>query len=340
MLRRVLRAFFCLAVATLLPGLALAARAYVSNEDDGTVAVVSLEDLKVVAAVPVGKRPRGLVLSRDGARLYVAVSGMPKCPPPMSDAQCAQLPRDAAADAIVVVDTARLAPLARFEGVSDPERVELSRDGHRLYVTEEDAARLAVLDSRSGALLAHIAVGREPEGVRISPDGHSLLVTSEADGTVSIIDVRRNQLRRTVSVGKRPRDAAFSADGHAAFVPGEADASLYRLGIATDAPATRLLEFPAPARPMGIVLDAQRNRLYVSTGRGGSIALVSGAGDILLGQVAVGGRPWGIALSADGQRLVSADGPAGELAVLDAPSLSVRGKVAVGHGPWGVVLGP
>jgi YVTN family beta-propeller protein len=337
---RALFCLFCLALATLLPGLALAGRAYVSNEDDGTVAVVSLEDLKVLAAVPVGKRPRGLVLSRDGTRLYVAVSGMPKCPPPMSDAQCAQLPRDDAADAIAVVDTARLAPLAHFAGVSDPERVELSRDGRTLYVTEEDAAQVAVLDSHTGAVLAHIPVGHEPEGVRISPDGRSLLVTSEADNTVSVIDVRRNEVRRTVSVGKRPRDAAFSADGHVAFVPGEADGSLYRVSVATDAPATRLLEFPAPARPMGIALDAQRHRLYVSTGRGGSIALISGAGDNLLGQMTVGGRPWGIALSADGQRLVSADGPAGELAVLDAPSLTVRGKVAVGHGPWGVVLGP
>jgi YVTN family beta-propeller protein len=334
------RASLCLALATVLPTLALAARAYVSNEDDGTVAVVSIEELKVLAAVPVGKRPRGLVLSRDGARLYVAVSGMPKCPPPMSDAQCAQLPRDAAADAIAVVDTKRLAPLARFAGVSDPERVELSRDGRKLYVTEEDAARVAVLDSRTGALLAHIAVGREPEGVRISPDGRTLLVTSEADGTVSIIDVRGNRVLRTVSVGKRPRDAAFTADSHAAFVPGEADASLYRVSVVPDVPAARVLEFPAPARPMGIALDAERGRLYVSTGRGGSIALVSGGGDSLLGQAAVGGRPWGIALSADGQCLVSADGPAGELAVLDAPSLAVRGKVVVGHGPWGVVLGP
>jgi YVTN family beta-propeller protein len=334
------RAPFCLALVALLPGLAFAARAYVSNEDDGTVAVVSLEELKVLSVVPVGKRPRGLVLSRDGTRLYVAVSGMPKCPPPMSDAQCAQLPRDAAADGIAVVDTARLAPPARFTGVSDPERVELSRDGRRLYVTEEDAARVAVLDSRSGAVLAHIAVGREPEGVRISPDGRTLLVTSEADGTVSIIDARGNRVRRTVSVGKRPRDAAFTADSHAAYVPGEADGSLFRVSVVSDAPAARVLEFPAPARPMGIAFDGERGRLYVSTGRAGSIAAVAATGDSLLGQAAVGGRPWGIALSADGQRLVSADGPAGELAVLDAPSLSVRGKVAVGHGPWGVVLGP
>jgi YVTN family beta-propeller protein len=123
-------------------------------------------------------------------------------------------------------------------------------------------------------------------------------------------------------------------------VPGEADGSLYRVSLVADLPATRVLEFPAQARPMGIALDELRSRLYVSTGHGGSIAVISAAGDSLIGQIVVGGRPWGIALSADGQCLVSADGPTGELAVLDATSLSVRGKVAVGHGPWGVVLGP
>jgi YVTN family beta-propeller protein len=335
------RALFCLLFVTLAaPDLALAAHAYVSNEDDGTVAVVALESLTVSGLVRVGKRPRGLVLSRDGARLYVAVSGMPKCPPPMTDAQCGQLPRDQDADGIVVLDTAKLAPVAHFAGVSDPERVELSRDGRRLYATEEDAARLAVLDSASGVLLARIAVGREPEGVRASPDGHWLLVTSEAEGSVSIIDARHNRLRRTVAVGKRPRDAVFSADSRTAFVPGEADASVFLVSLTTDNPATRVLTLPPPARPMSIALDAPRGRLYLSTGHGGSIAALGAGGDHLIGQVQVGGRPWGIALSADGERLLSADGPAGELAVLDAPALTVIGKVAVGHGPWGVVLGP
>src|SRR5215469_1495898 len=87
---------------------ARAARVYVSNEDDGTVTVVDTLQLAATATIPVGKRPRGLALSHDGTRLYVALSGLPKCPPPMSDADCAKLPRDRQADGVAVIDTATL----------------------------------------------------------------------------------------------------------------------------------------------------------------------------------------------------------------------------------------
>src|SRR5215471_6572492 len=169
-----------------------AARAYVSNEDDGTVTVVDTERLAALATLPVGKRPRGLALSHDGKRLYVALSGLPKCPPPMTDEDCARLPRDSQADGIAVIDAATLRPLTVLRGVSDPERVEVSRDDRTLYVSEEDAGRLAVLDVARASVLATVAVGREPEGVRASADGRWVLVTSEEENTLAVIDARKH----------------------------------------------------------------------------------------------------------------------------------------------------
>src|SRR5256886_8707746 len=93
MLRGALAASLAL-VVFLLPAGAGAARAYVSNEDDGTVTVIETRRLTALATVTVGKWPRGLVLSPDGASLYVALTGLPKCPPPIPEEQCAKLPRD------------------------------------------------------------------------------------------------------------------------------------------------------------------------------------------------------------------------------------------------------
>jgi YVTN family beta-propeller protein len=336
-----LPAALLLAAAGLMLGdLAQAARAYVSNEDDGTITVIQIETLQAVATIEVGKRPRGVVLSRDGRLLYVAVSGSPKCPPPVPDEECAKLPRDRQADGVTVVDTAALKVVRRLAGASDPERVELSRDGRELFVTDEDDAQLTILDTRRGAVLGTIRVGREPEGVRASPDGRWVLVTSEGDGSVTIVDAHSHRVLRTVTVGARPRDAAFARDGRSAYVPGEADASLFRIAIPGGAPPAPVLKFRKEARPMGIVLDAARARLYVSTGRGGSVAVIALPDVTLQSEISVGGRPWGIALSPDGQRLCTANGPAGDVAVIDASTLSVLGKVRTGHGPWGVVLGP
>lgn len=324
-----------------LPAGAQAARAYVSNEDDGTVTVIDTVRGEALASIPVGRRPRGLVLSRDGARLYVAVSGLPKCPPPISDEECARLPHEPHADGVAVVDTASLRLTTTFAAGPDPERVELSPDGRVLFVTNENAARLTLLDpGRRGRSIATIAVGREPEGVRASPDGRWVLVTSESDNTVAMVDVLTYKLRRTIAVGKRPRDVAFTPDGAAAYVSGEADASVYRIALRSSEPATRWLQLRQEARPMGVALDAARERLYVTTGHGGTVAVISLTDGKLVREVAVGARPWGLALSGDGRRLVTANGPAGDVTIVDTDTLEVIGRVSAGKGPWGVVIGP
>jgi YVTN family beta-propeller protein len=319
---------------------AQAARAYVSNEDDGSVTVVDTQRLESVATVAVGKRPRGMVLSRDGKQLFVVLSGLPKCPPPLTDEQCAKLPRDRQADGIAIVDTAGLRVARLLKGVTDPERIELSRDERTLFVTDEDSARVSVIDIARGKAIASIPVGHEPEGVRLSPNGQWLLVTSETDNNVAIIDPAAHKVLHTVLVGNRPRDIAFSADSAVAYVTGEADGSVYRIALPDGAPATQMVQLRKEARPMGIVMDGPRERLYVSTGRGGTVAAVTAADGKLVREVGVGARPWGLALTPDGRRLVSANGSSGDVTVLDTDTLAVLGKVGVGRGPWGVVVGP
>ena len=39
---------------------------YVSNEKDNSISVIDAETMKVTATVPVGQRPRGIILSKDG----------------------------------------------------------------------------------------------------------------------------------------------------------------------------------------------------------------------------------------------------------------------------------
>jgi len=342
--------FFVLLIAiTLAPVLTLATpqahaagRAYVSNEDGASITVLDTQKDEVIVTVAVGKRPRGLKLNRDGSLLYVAVSGLPKCPPSVPDEECAKLERDLQADGIAVIDTATLKLRGLLKSGSDPEQFDLSHDGKRLYISNEDSAQVSVLDTGSGAIIATLSVGHEPEGVRVAPNGTWVIVTSETDSTMSIIDTTSLKVLKKVSVGMRPRDLAFTPDSKIAYVSGEGDASLSRVPIPAGEPVTRILQLRKEARPMGVIFDATRNRIYVSTGRGGSIAVVSVDGDVakLIKEVPVGARPWGIALSRDGRRLYSANGPSNDVSIIDAGSLTVLKKVPVGKGPWGVALDP
>jgi YVTN family beta-propeller protein len=314
-------------------------RAYVSNEDGNSVSVIDTRTAQVVATIDVGKRPRGMKIDRNGARLFVAVSGLPKCPPSVPDEECAKRTRDLSADGIAVIDTAARKVVRVLAAGSDPEQFDLSADETRLFVANEDAGRASVVDIASGKLLASIPVGLEPEGVAVTPDGRWVFVTNESDNAVSVIDARTLKVVRSVRVGKRPRDIAFAPDSSFAYVGGELDASLYRMGVQGDEPAKRVLQLRKEALPMALVLDAKRQRLYMSTGRGGTVAVIDVNGDPqLLAEVPVGTRPWGIALSADGNRLYTANGPSNDVSIVDTQALRTIGKIPVGRSPWGVVL--
>jgi YVTN family beta-propeller protein len=199
---------------------------------------------------------------------------------------------------------------------------------------------MSVVDVASGAVVARVPVGREPEGVGITPDGRWVLVTNESDNSVSVIDTRTLKIVRSVEVGKRPRDVAFTPDGRAAYVSGEFDASVYRMAVPQGAPVERVLQMRKEARPMAIVLDTRLARLYVSTGRGGTVAVIDSASHKLLAEVKVGTRPWGIALSQDGRWLYTANGPSDDVSVIDTRTLRVSRTIRVGRSPWGVVVGP
>jgi YVTN family beta-propeller protein len=327
------------ALLLIAPPGAHAGRAYVSNEDGESVSVLDTDKGEVIATVNVGKRPRGLKLSHDGSQLFVAVSGLPKCPPSVPDEECAKLKHDLTADGVAVIDTAALKLVKLLKAGSDPEQFDLSLDGRRLFISNEDAGTVSVLDTTTGTLQATIPVGKEPEGVRRTPDGKWVVATSETGNAIYVIDPGAMKVVKSASVGQRPRDVAFTPDGKTVYVTGEFDASLYTSSIPDVSNAVKLLQLRKEDRPMGVILDAPRKRLYVSTGRGGTVAVIDLNGPKLVAEIPVGARPWGIALSRDGKRLFTANGSSNDVTIVDTTSLQVVKKIGVGKSPWGVVIG-
>lgn len=121
------------------------ARAYVSNERDGTVSVLSLPGGELVKTIPVGgprgadyAHPQGITVDPVSARAYVAVTDR---------------------DLVAVLDTERLV-VERYVDVSRPEgigtapvNVAAAPDGRTLYVADagEDAVTAIALVDRAAA---------------------------------------------------------------------------------------------------------------------------------------------------------------------------------------------
>jgi YVTN family beta-propeller protein len=317
---------------------------YVSDEASGTVVVVDPATATVTSRIPVGKRPRGVKLSRDGKLLYVALSGSPRGGPGVDESKLP--PGDRSADGIGVVDLATKKLIKTLESGQDPETFDLSPDGKTLFISNEETAEMSALDLVSGSIRGRAKVGVEPEGVGVRPDGKVVFVTSEADGDVTAVDTQTLAVLAHMKTGPRPRGIVFTHDSSTAFVTNENGSNLTvldALALKTIGEVKIHLDSPMPlgARPMGCVLSPDGTKLYVTTGRGGSLAIVDVATRAQLRSIdGVGDRPWGVAVSRDGSLVYTANGSSHDLSIVNLHTGNVDRRVAVGGLPWGVVLAP
>jgi YVTN family beta-propeller protein len=118
--------------------IAAADTVYVSNEKDNTITVVDGSSLAAVKTIPVGQRPRGILLSKDAKSLYICASD---------------------SDHIEVLDLARNAIARTLPSGPDPEYFALDPAGKLLYVANEDST-----SSRSSMSTAARSLPRSRSG--------------------------------------------------------------------------------------------------------------------------------------------------------------------------------
>jgi YVTN family beta-propeller protein len=342
MRRRTALELLCTGTLTTLVGTGCssnAPRAFVTNEDSNNITVINTDSLEVVATVPVGKRPRGARVSLDGAWLYVALSGSPKSPPGADERGLPEA--DRSADGIGAVDLAKLVFARMLPAGRDPETFDLTPDGTRLVVSNQETAEASVIDLQRGAFLWSAIVGLEPEGVAVRPDGALAYVTSELEDLVSILDLRLGERIGTIATGKRPRGVVFDRQGTRAYVTDELGATVTVIDAREHVVLGTIPIGDPSARPMGLRVTPDGRQLVVSNGRGGTVSIVSLSEARVTRTVAgVTARPWGLDVTPDGRRALVACGPSNDVAVIDLASGAVIRRVPAGRSPWGVAIEP
>lgn len=321
---------------------------YVSNERSNDVTVIDGTTLTAIATFPVGKRPRGIHASPDGKTVYVALSGTPVGDPPQLDAKGNPIltnkddddddvKSDKAADGVGVIDVASRKLLKKINVGSDPEEFDLSADGKTLYVSNEDVKTGSQIDIASGKVSRIVSIAGEPEGVGLTPDGKQVYFTCETSGDIYVVDLASFKVIGHVKVDQRPRSVAFVQGGKLAVVPSESAGKLYVIDTAKIA-LTRTIDLPTGSRPMRLRVSADGSKLFASTGRGGTVAVLDAASFKLLDNIKVGDRPWGIVLSPDGKYLFSANGPSNDVSVVDLAANKEIKRIKAGNSPWGVTV--
>ena len=314
-----------LAAALLLSTTAVhAEQAYVSNEKDDTISIIDLDTLEVTDTLNVGKRPRGILFSKDYTKLYICASD---------------------SDTVQIMDVATKEIIGELPSGEDPEQFALHPNDRHLYISNEDDALVTIVDTESSLVLAQIDVGVEPEGMAVSHNGKIAVNTSETTNMVHWIDTSTYELVDNTLVDQRPRHVEFNKDDTVLWASSEIGGTVSVIDVASRQ-ITKNISFkikgvhPDKILPVGVELSDDGKYAYVALGPANHIAVVNTKTLEVEDYILVGRRVWHMAFNEDQSLLLATNGISGDVSVVDLSKRKAIKSIKVGRYPWGVAVKP
>ena len=245
--------------------------------------------MQAIKTVKVGRRPRGVELTKDGSELFICAGDD---------------------DSIQVLDTKTLQITGKLPSGPDPELMALSPDGNTVYVSNENDNLVTMIDTRTKRQIGDVPVGVEPEGMAVSPDGNILVNTSETTNMAHMIDTHTKQIIANILVDARPRFAQFKPDGSELWVSSEVGGTVAVIDPVKHVVKQKIsFEIPGLSKeaiqPIGISFSKDGKRAFVALGPANRVAAID-AETQEDGQVSVG-RAARVASRFHAGRKISAD---------------------------------
>jgi serine/threonine protein kinase, bacterial len=259
-------------------------RAYVTNQNSGSVSVVDTESNVVVASIQVGSVPWGVAITPDGRRAYVT---------------------NCDSRSVSVIDTQASSVVKAIDVGECPTGLTVTPDGRAAYVANNQSSSVSVIDSVTDAVTATIAVGDHPSDVAITPDGRYAYTTSSASNSVSVIDTAAGTARNAIVVGAPGswiEDFTITPDGRRAYV---AFGNWYSVAVVdlSDNATTATIRLGKAGE--GVAIGPDGRQAYVTTGA--SLSVINTDTNAISTTVQLDGYPRGVAISPDGRHAYVSD---------------------------------
>jgi YVTN family beta-propeller protein len=147
-----------------------------------TVSVISVEKNKVVKTIKIGRYPRGIAISNDSTKAYVAEMG---------------------GNRIHVINlqdfTTTFIPIG-----SNPRAIVLSPDNTTMYVTMNLSGRVASWNLVTNAAGKSVRTGEAARSLAISKDGSALYVVNYKSDTMSRVRTSDMKVTQNIKVCNEP----------------------------------------------------------------------------------------------------------------------------------------
>ena len=226
----------------------------------------------------------------------------------------------------------------------------------KVYVADEEANTVSVIDGASFKKTGSIPVGQGPHNVQVAPDGKWLWVTNNGEpgkpdekmpsakmpksgngvmasagpGAVWAIDTTTDKVVGKVPVGMHPAHVVVTPDGRHAYVTNGGANSVSVVDIS----ALRVVEtIPVGTSPHGMRISPDGRQAWVANLKGGTVSVIDTASRKEIAQLPVGKGPAQVGFTPDGRLGFVSLSQENRVAVIDPASRRVIRKVTVGTVP-------
>jgi YVTN family beta-propeller protein len=292
---------------------------------------------KQIDLIHLGLFPSGMVLSSDGAFLFITNNGFTNqslmtfntrtraikeqkiqlgfnqlfqgivLAPDGRTGFAAGGPTDVVRPA-TIADDGKITLGAEFEVPGFPAGMAMSPDGQRLYVTQNLMHTVAVIDPGTRTLLTSIEVGKSPWGLAVHPTRHELYVTNRGDRTAMIIDTDMNRVVASVRTGANPNALAVTPDGSKVFIANANTDDVTVFDVANPASVRTISLVPfSGARPgsspSALAISPDGSTVFVAISWENAVAVIDAHSETLRGYIPTGVYPSALAVSPDSRTL-------------------------------------
>lgn len=293
--------------------------AYVSNYIDNTVSVLATANNSIVATIPVGSGPWGVVATPNGGYVYVAN---------MNDGT------------VSVISTATNTVLGTIPVGAGPAGIAVTPNGAFVYVANSGASSIFVISTSANAVVATIPLSFSPTEVTISPNGAFAYAVGSGKTSMAVINTATNMVEATPTL-PAPDDGppVFSSTGATCYIPLFYGYVAVMNTVTNSVSTTWSYNGGAPGIDLNdeaVTLDG--STVYMTAGGFNSVLVISASTGTVTTQIPVTGYPWGVAMSPDGSLLLTANYTGGTVSMIQTSTNTVTATVNVGKVPTHIVL--
>ncbi len=289
-------------------------KAFITNLATGTLSVVDVDALQVIATIPVGANPRRLSSNAATNRVYFV--------------------NDTSPGKLTIVDAKTHAIVAAITVGNRPRVLSSEYQLNEIYVTNMASNSVSIVDLATNTVVATVPVGSGPTAIESDSNAGKIYVPSSTDGTVTAIDQHTRTVTRTIPVGMGPGNVIVVEWAGKVYVNNVADKTVSVIDTATD---TVVKTIPIGAGSTLGAANALYHRVYVPNATDNTLSIIDTDTDTVVKTVPVGTSPNQVIADGIGGDLYVVNNSGNSVTVIDAHTEAVTGTFAVGGGPWRAV---